>query len=135
MRRERLISGLITGAALAAATLAGAIAPAAAAPAARPAATGSDELSSISCTSTHYCIAVGTARISRVGAGNSIALACDGRGWEVLPTHAARLNGGGGGEGPRRAGEPRQRLVLARGRLAGAAPARHRPGGQQPGRS
>ena len=86
MRRERLISGLITGAALAAATLAGAIAPAAAAPAARLAATGSDELSSISCTSTHYCIAVGTARISRLGAGTSIALAWNGRGWQVLPT-------------------------------------------------
>ena len=86
MRRERLISGLITGAALAAATLAGAITPATAARAARLAATGSDELSSISCTSTHYCIAVGTARVSRLGAGTGIALAWNGRGWQVLPT-------------------------------------------------
>ena len=86
MRRGAAGPGLITGAALAGATLAGAITPAAAAPAARLAATGSDELSSISCTSTHYCIAVGTARISRLGAGTSLALAWNGRGWQVLPT-------------------------------------------------
>jgi hypothetical protein len=91
MRRGRLISGLITGAALAAVAGAGAITPAAAAPApaapaARIAATGADELSAISCTSTHYCIAVGTAHISRLGVGTGIALAWNGRGWQVLPT-------------------------------------------------
>lgn len=84
MRRgRRLARGLITGAAMAAAALAGAIAPAAAA---GSGATGSDELSSVSCTSTHYCIAVGTAHISRLGAGTSLALAWNGRGWQVLPT-------------------------------------------------
>ena len=95
MRRgRRLARGLITGVALAAAALAGAITPAAAARtapaarsvAARSMASGSDELSSISCTSTHYCIAVGTVHINRLGAGTSLALAWNGRGWQVLPT-------------------------------------------------
>jgi hypothetical protein len=84
MRRgRRLARGLITGAAMAGAALAGAVTPPAAA---GSAATGSDELSSVSCTSTHYCIAVGTAHISRLGVGTSLALAWNGRGWQVLPT-------------------------------------------------
>lgn len=79
--------GLITGAVLAVATLAGAASAAVpAGAAARPAASGSDELSGISCTSTHYCIAVGTAHMNGVGVGTPQALAWNGRGWQVLPT-------------------------------------------------
>jgi hypothetical protein len=92
MRRgPRLMSGLITGTALAAALLAGAVTPAAAARPSRPApaASGSDELSGVSCTSTHYCIAVGAEDVSRLGVGTSLAVAWNGRGWQVLPTPPA----------------------------------------------
>jgi hypothetical protein len=96
MRRGRPWGlALLTGAALTAASL-GTMAPAApatpatrptgAGPAARPAASGSDELSGISCTSTHYCIAVGTAHMNGLGVGTAQALAWNGRGWQVLPT-------------------------------------------------
>lgn len=82
-RGLRLASGLITGGMLAAALV-----TAAPAMAARPAAAGADELSAISCTSTHYCIAVGAQHVSRLGAGTSLALAWNGRGWQELPLPA-----------------------------------------------
>jgi hypothetical protein len=92
-----LASGLITGAALAAALVTATAAPAmsarAPAPITRPAAAGSDELSAISCTSTHYCIAVGAQHINRLGAGTSLALAWNGRGWQELPAPATSKSG------------------------------------------
>jgi hypothetical protein len=91
MRRGlRLTSGLIGGAALAAALF---TVTAAQAQVPRPAVTGSDELSAISCTSTHYCIAVGAQHINRLGEGTSLALAWNGRGWQELPTPATSTSG------------------------------------------
>lgn len=92
-----LASGLITGAALAAALVTATAAPAmsarAPAPITWPAAAGSDELSAISCTSTHYCIAVGAQHMNRLGAGTSLALAWNGRGWQELPAPATSKSG------------------------------------------